>query len=380
MTLVPDTIEALADIVRDAGAGRRTMEIVGGGTRAGFGRPVVADDQLCTAGLQGITIYEPAELVMSARAGTPLSQIEGELQAHGQMLAFEPVDHRPILGSQGTPTIAGAFAVNASGHRRVVSGAARDHLLGAQLVNGRGELIRAGGRVMKNVTGLDMTKLMAGAFGTLGILAEVTFKVLPRPETSSTLVISMADGQQAVDLMTRAMGSPYDVSGAAWRHHEVLLRLEGFERSVEYRVSALADLLGRNDSVVRAAASEQAWRSIADLSALDATVPQEIWRVSVAPSRAPALLASVPAACRTMLDWSGGLIWIACDAALEQVLRQAVERLGGHATLLRASAERRTAVDVFHPLKPGVLALTRGIKHSFDPDGIFNPGRMYGGI
>ena len=380
MTLIPDTIEALADIVRDAGAGRRTIEIVGGGTRTGFGRPVVADNQLSTAGLQGITIYEPAELVMSARTGTPLSQIEGELQAHGQMLAFEPVDHRFILGSQGTPTIAGAFAVNASGPRRVVSGAARDHLLGAQLVNGRGEIIGAGGRVMKNVTGLDMTKLMAGAFGTLGVLAEVTFKVLPRPETSSTLVISVADGQQAVDLMTRAMGSPYDVSGAAWRQHEVLLRLEGFERSVEYRVGALAALLGRNDSVIRAAASEQLWRAIADLSALDAKVPQEIWRVSVAPSRAPALLASVPAACRTMLDWSGGLIWIACGAALEQVLRQAVERLGGHATLLRASADRRATVDVFHPPKPGVLALTRGIKHSFDPDGIFNPGRMYGGI
>ncbi|HWU16972.1 MAG TPA: glycolate oxidase subunit GlcE [Devosia sp.] len=377
MIHAPQTTDQAVDIVRDNVAHRRTLGIRGGGTRQSLGRDVSADDELSVAGLTGITLYEPAELVMSARVGTPLAAIEQQLLSRGQMMAFEPPDYRAVLGSDGVPTIGGVFATNASGPRRVVSGAARDHLLGVTLVNGRGEFIRAGGRVMKNVTGLDVTKLACGAYGTLGLMTEVTFKVLPRPAFERTLLLQAESLTDALALMTGALASPFEVSGAAFRNQEVLLRLEGFPNSVDYRVGALGKLLGRQARTMDGEESTAAWQAVSSLAALQAPSNAEIWRVSVAPSKAAALLEQLPANCRLLLDWSGGLVWVATSTPLEDVLRPAAKKAGGHAMLFRASADRRHTISPFQPLAAGNKRLTQGLKASLDPSGIFNPGKMY---
>jgi len=377
MMHLPDTQDGALEIVRGSIASRRSLRIVGGSTRSTLGREIAVDDEVNVSRLTGITLYEPAELVMSARAGTPLAEIELTLEARGQMMAFEPPDWHAVLQADGVPTVGGVFAVNASGPRRVASGAARDHLLGVTFVNGRGELHRAGGRVMKNVTGLDVTKLVCGAYGTLGLMTEVTFKVLPRPAFEQTLVLDEPDAAAAVDLMTQAMGSPFEVSGAAWRDEQVLLRIEGFSESVRYRIGALSGLLNREGGTQEGEESSATWRRVQTLEALDVLADAEIWRVSVAPSKAAAVLAPLPTGHSLLLDWSGGLIWVATRQPLEQQLRPAIGKLGGHATLFRASAERRHAVSPFHPLPASTKRLTRGLKASLDPSGIFNPGKMY---
>ena len=377
----PSSLNQITEIVRAAAADRSTIEIEGAGTRKGLGRPVQAPTNISMLAHSGITLYEPAELVMSARAGTPLLDIKRELDARGQMLAFEPADYRGIYGSAGTPTIGGVFATNTSGPRRLISGAARDHLLGATVVNGRGQTIRTGGRVMKNVTGLDLSKLMCGAFGTLGVLSEVTFKVLPRPSTNATLVIEATNPQEAVVLMTRAMNSPFEISGAAYWRTKVFLRIEGFSDSVEYRLNALVSWLKRSGEIERDRASEVVWQSIRDLADLETSLDAELWKVSVAPSKAPLVLSALPADLSVLLDWSGGLLWISGgDEFLDHPLREKVGALGGHATLIRASAQRRSSASVFHPVSTTLDRLTRGLKESFDPMGIFNPGRMYEGV
>ena len=373
----PDTQDGALDIIRGSIADRRSLRIIGGGTRSALGRAVAADEELSVSRLTGITLYEPAELVMSARTGTPLAEIEQTLEARGQMMAFEPPDWRAVLQADGVPTIGGVFAVNASGPRRVASGAARDHLLGVTFINGRGELHRAGGRVMKNVTGLDVTKLVCGAYGTVGLMTEVTFKVLPRAGFEQTLVIDEADAATAVDLMTRAMGSPFEVSGAAWRNEQVLLRIEGVAQSVRYRIGSLSSRLRREGVIVEGEQSSSIWRGVRTLEALDTQADTEIWRISVAPSKASAVLQAIPADANLLLDWSGGLIWVATRQPLERQLRPAAAQLGGHAMLFRAEAERRHAVLPFHPLPAATKRLTQGLKASLDPSGLFNPGKMY---
>jgi glycolate oxidase FAD binding subunit len=377
MTYAPQSEGEAREIVRGAIEANRTMRIVGGGTRQTVGREIAADDELSVSGLTGITLYEPAELVMSARAGTPLVSIEQELASRGQMMAFEPPDFRSALGSAGISTIGGIFATNASGPRRVVSGAARDHLLGTTLINGRAEIIRAGGRVMKNVTGLDVTKLVCGAYGTLGLMTEVTFKVLPRPASEQTLVLDVGSPADAVVLMNNALGTPFEVSGAASWNGKVLLRVEGAAESVRYRTGALLKLLARHGRTIEAEESASAWEAVKTVTALGATESAEIWRLSVAPSKAGAMLAHLPADCRLLLDWSGGLVWVATDTPLEDVLRPAAEKADGHAMLFRARPERRTAVSPFHPIPAGAKRLTQGLKASLDPSGMFNPGKMY---
>ncbi|MEL7414796.1 MAG: FAD-binding protein, partial [Pseudomonadota bacterium] len=215
MTLSPTTEDALSAAIADARAASTPLEIVGGGTRLGLGKPVQASDQLSTRGLSGITLYEPGALTLVAQAGTPLAEIEEALARENQRLAFEPMDHRALLGSEGEPTIGGVVAANVSGPRRVQAGACRDSLIGVRFVDGRGTVLKNGGRVMKNVTGYDLVKLMAGSYGTLGILTEVSFKVLPAPEARQVLLFDGLDVAQAVACMTEAMGSPYDLSGAA---------------------------------------------------------------------------------------------------------------------------------------------------------------------
>ena len=390
-TYQPRSEAEAATLIGEAAARRERLRLVGGGTRAGIGRPAQDEATLSSAGLTGITLYEPAELVIAARAGTPLAEVEARLAEGGQMLPFEPMDHRPLLGSTGEPTIGAVAAGNVSGPRRIAGGAARDSLIGVRFVNGRGEAVKSGGRVMKNVTGLDLVKLMAGSWGTLGFLTEVTFKVLPVPERTATLALAGLDDARAVEAMSVALGSPFEITGAAHLPEGIdgpartLLRIEGFSASVDYRLGQLTRLLrGFTPPATREgeeAASQ--WRAVRDVLPF-AGGDEAVWRLSTAPGRGPAVAAAIAAArpARWFYDWGGGLIWLATPAtgdAGAEVVRAALAQ-GGHATLVRAPDAVRAAVPVFEPLSEPLMRITTGLKAAHDPIGLFNPGRMYAGI
>ena len=325
----PTSEEEIAAVVADAASSGMPLEILGGGTRRGVGRPLQAATTLDMSGHSGITAYNPAELVMSAKAGTPLSLIEEELDRNGQMLTFEPMDHRPILGGEGEPTIGGVFAANVSGPRRLIAGAARDSLLGVRFVSGRGEVIKSGGRVMKNVTGLDLVKLMAGSWGTLGVLSEVTFKVLPKPETTATLVVSGLNDAEAAAAMAAAMALPVEVSSAAHLPVSVvnrflggkldwepatLLRLEGLSESVLVRKDKLAKAMAAfgDSRLLNAQESAVIWREVRDVLPFTQHHDKPLWRVSVAPSAGHELVAALRlnTGVDAFYDWQGGLVWL----------------------------------------------------------------------
>jgi glycolate oxidase FAD binding subunit len=306
------------------------------------------------------------------------------------MLPFEPMDHRAIFGTKGEPTIGAVVAANVSGPRRVVVGACRDHLIGVRFVNGAGEIIKSGGRVMKNVTGLDLVKLQAGAHGTLGVLTEVTFKVLPKPETTATMVFDGLSEADAVAAMSAALGSPFEISGAAHLPAEVagekaqtLLRFENFVASIDYRFKALAELLKRFGSPRRVdgTASAKLWTDIRDCQLLATPRETALWRISVKPSDAPEVASRMRSGlddAKLFFDWGGGLIWLATASVKDAgaaVIRAAVKGKG-HGTLVRASDSIRASVPVFEPEAAAVAALSRRIKSSFDPAGLINPGRM----
>ncbi len=395
MTLHIPTTEAQAcAIVKSVIESATPLSIIGGDTRSGLGRPTQTQSTLSSAGLTGITLYEPAEMVIGARAGTPLAQVQETLADRGQMLPFEPMDHRPLLGSEGEPTIGAVAAGNISGPRRINAGAARDSLIGIRLVNGRGEAIKSGGRVMKNVTGLDLVKLVAGSHGTLGFLTEVIFRVLPVPERIVTLVWRGLSDQAAIALLSGALGSPFEPMAAAHLPEGIgadqartLLRLENFTASIDYRgheLSALLRLHGTPE-MVEGEASTELWRDVRDARFFAGT-DEAVWRLSVAPTHGPlataAIAARVPGA-RWFYDWGGGLVWLAVpagDDAAAGAVRTALKPLGGHATLVRAPAAIRATVPVFEPLAQPLMRVTAEIKTSFDPAGIFEPGRMYAGI
>ncbi|MCO8144060.1 FAD-binding protein [Rhodovulum tesquicola] len=396
----PGTEAELAEAVA-AAAG--PLRILGGGTRP-VGRPVEGE-ALSVAGLSGVVLYEPGALTLVVRAGTPLEEVERVLAGEGQRLAFEPMDHRVLLGGSGVPTIGGVVAGNVSGPRRVQAGACRDSLIGVRFVDGRGAVIRNGGRVMKNVTGYDLVKLMAGSRGTLGVLSEVAFKLLPVPESVATVTLHGADGARAFEAMTRAMKSPFEVSGAAWLpgKGEVHLRLEGFAGSVAYRAGRLRALLaGPGEVTVETGAEANArlWRAIRDVEALAGHA--FVWRVSMAPGAMRAgLRADLDRTARfdRVVDWAGGLCWIgmteaqAADYAPRFGAADAVagairfhrdlqaemadpELGGGHATLVKGPEALRAAVPVFQPELAPLAALARGLRAQFDPRGILNPGLM----
>lgn len=357
----------LSDMIRAAQA---PLRVAGGGTRV-IGRPVIGQ-VLQTGGLSGITLYEPGALTLVVKAGTPLAEVEVALASENQRLPFEPADMRALLQRDGVPTVGGMVAANASGPRRVQVGACRDSLIGVRFVDGAGAIIRNGGRVMKNVTGYDLVKLMAGSWGTLGVLSECSFKLLPVPETEATLLSDALDAVRAVDLMSRALGTPFEVNGAARdRAGRVGLRIEGFAEQVRYRLGALQETLGGDWTVLEGDASRDLWTAIRDVTEF-AEVPGDVWRISTRPSAAPELVALM--GCPVVMDWGGGLIWALVPEGTD--LRARLGTYEGHATLIRASEATRSNLPVFQPEAAPVAALSAGLRAKFDPRGILNAGLM----
>ena len=376
--MTPKSESALAEAVKAAAAKKTPLHIKGGGTRAGLGHGVTGE-VLNTSGLKGISLYEPGALTIVAAAGTPLETVEKTLAKENQRLAFEPMDHRALYGTNGKPTIGGVVAANVSGPRRIQAGACRDSLIGVRFVNGEGAVIKNGGRVMKNVTGYDLVKLMAGSHGTLGVLTEVAFKVLPAPEASALVSIAGLDPARAVDAMSAALTSPFDVTGAAHQaagEPVTMIRVEGFEGSVKYRAGQLKELLGRFGEVdvsLNGKANEQAWADVRDVK-LVADGEGDVWRISVKPSDGPAVVACLPGGAVVQMDWGGGQVWARVAAGTD--VRKLIGGTSGHATLVRADEATRNRLGVFHPEPPALAAISKGLRAKFDPHGILNPGRM----
>lgn len=397
--LRPMSEEEVVAAVVEARASRMPLAPAGHGSKSGLGVPV-KHRKLDLSGLSGVTLYEPAELVMSAKAGTPLDEIVRMLDENGQELAFEPPLRNLLWGGDRAGTIGGLVMSALSGPRRIKAGAVRDHVLGVRAVSGRGEAFKAGGRVVKNVTGYDLSKGLVGSFGTLAVLTEVTVKVMPKAETEATLVLAGLAPSRAIEALTAAMGAPVDVSGAAYlpflpidvpglSEGATILRLEGFAPSVDERFDRLAGMLARFGTARRLdrAESGRAWRAVRDLEPVAAAPFDTIWRVSVKPTMGPDVAWHLgEAGGRALLvDWSGGLVWIGTDstdrAGLDREVRSAVDAAGGgHATLMRAPEELRRRVPVFQPQPMALATLARRLKATFDPDGILNPGRMGEGL
>ena len=389
----PKDERELADVVAAAAAREEPLEIVAGGSKRGLGRPLQTPHTLDVAAFSGIRSYEPEELVVTAGAATPMAEIEAALDKAGQMLAFEPPDWRALLGSgDASPTLGGVISCNMAGPRRIKQGAARDHFLGFRGVSGRGEAFKAGGKVVKNVTGYDLCKLIAGSYGTLVALTELTMKVLPRPEDARSILVRGLDDATAQRAMSEALNSSHEVSGAAHLPQGesgrdkplTLLRLEGPEPSVAARVTALAAELKTFGAIeeARGADSLRLWRSLRDAAPFAALADRAVWRVSVPPTAGPAVAAEVARRldARHFFDWGGGLVWLAVAGAEDggaAAIRAALGGSGGHATLIRGAPALRNAVAVFQPQMPALAALSRRVKESFDPKRVLNRGRMY---
>ncbi|PLX36131.1 MAG: glycolate oxidase subunit GlcE [Hyphomicrobiales bacterium] len=403
-TFKPRDQKDVADVVAWAIAEEKPLDVRGHGSKAGLGRPSQSAYTLDLSGLSGIAFYEPEELVLGAKAGTPLAEIVAALDEKGQMLAFEPMDFGPLYGVEpGKGTLGGTYAANVSGPRRLQAGAARDHALGIAGVSGRGEAFKSGGRVMKNVTGYDLTKGLAGSYGTLAVMTDITIKVVPKPETLATVVVPELAAETAARAMATAMGSPFEVSAAAHLPSAVVagldgveegraatvLRLEGFGPSVSYRAGKLVELLKPFGNAYRLdeKASTALWAEIRDVRPFAGADERPLWRVSVAPTAGAgvveAITRAVPGA-RAFYDWAGGLVWLELPLAGEahaDAVRGAIAVAGGgHATLIRADAATRAAVPVFQPQPAGLAALSARLKAQYDPHGILNPGRMVAGV
>ncbi|MGB6117980.1 MAG: glycolate oxidase subunit GlcE [Mesorhizobium sp.] len=398
MHFTPSTSAETLDAVRWAVAEEQPVEVVGSGSKKGIGRPIQTEHTLDLSKLTGVTLYEPEELVLSARAGTPLAEIDTLLAERGQELAFEPMDYSRLLdletGEGKAGTIGGVLAANLSGPRRLKAGAARDHILGINAVSGRGEAFKSGGRVVKNVTGYDLSKAMAGSWGTLAVVTDLTFKVLPRAEMETTVLLRGLDDERAVAAMALALGSSAEVSaaahlpmlmsdgvaGAVGPDAATVLRVEGFGPSVVYRVNMLRDLFGGHVSTVEDVASRALWADIRDVAPFADGTRRPVWRVSMAPSQGWRLVAELRmhVAVSAFYDWQGGLVWLRMEHEPEAAALRAMIRHfgGGHATLVRATPSVRASTEVFEPAQPGLAALAQRLKSEFDPRGILNPGRM----
>ncbi len=403
--LKPRDAAEVEQAVQWAIAGGKTLEIVGRGSKRLIGRAAQWDMTLDLSGLSGVTLYEPAELVLSAKAGTSLSEIKALLAANGQELAFEPMDYGPLLGgAPSSATIGGVLSSNLSGPRRIKAGAARDHFLGVTAVSGRGETFKSGGRVVKNVTGYDLCKLLAGSWGTLAAMTDVTVKALPRAETERTVLVLGVDEAAAGKLMTAVMGSFADASAAAHLASPLAeriaetaaagsavtaFRLEGVAPSVAHRQAVLEELTrpyGRL-GILEEALSRTFWRAICDATPFAAAGPagaRDVWRISTAPARGVEIGRALVerAEAEVLYDWAGGLIWAALPSSgdAKSGLVRSIVANRGHATLIRAPAAVRAAVDVFEPETPALAALTKRVREGFDPRGVLNPGRMWAGV
>jgi glycolate oxidase FAD binding subunit len=404
-TLRPRDAKDVAQAVEWAAGEGKTLEIVGVGSKRRICRAAQWDLTLDLSGLTGVTLYEPEELVLSARAGTPITEIDALIGSKGQELAFEPIDCGPLFGAGANKgTLGGVLAANIAGPRRIKSGAARDHFLGVSAVSGRGETFKSGGRVVKNVTGYDLCKVLAGSWGTLAAMTDVTVKVLPRAETEQTLIAFGLDDRTAVKAMAAALGSPADVSAAAHMPAGVApqvagaaaagrsvtaLRLEGVGPSVAARRAGLEALLKPDGELIAISerASHALWQAVRDVTPFEPPASGPVlplWRISTAPSRGPEIVTQVAAQCEAaaLYDWGGGLVWLEIAGRADagaRFVRRATAACGGHATLYRADAAVRASVDVFEPQAPALAALTRRVKEGFDPKGILGPGRMYAG-
>lgn len=392
-TLAPQTADQVQEAVAAAVSAAEPLEVIGGGTKRAIAPPTQTGYVLDLSQLSGIVSYEPEELVLTLRPGTAMDELAETLEAAGQMLAFEPPDFTPLLGAAGTATFGGTFGTNFAGPRRLTAGAVRDHMLGITAVSGRGESFKAGGRVVKNVTGYDLARALCGSWGTLAVATELTVKVLPRPQTETTIALTGLAPGAAVKAMSRAMGSTADVSGAAHLPPNVVasalpgadaahtvLRLEGFGPSVAARAEALRALFkGEPLVAIEADASRALWRAVRDVSAFVGTAGA-VWRISVAPTDGPAVAAAAPAGSRILFDWAGGLVWVEAPAvgdAGAAALRGAIGAAGGgHATLIRAPADLRSTIATFHNPVVNVRALSERLRAAFDPNAILNPGRL----
>ena len=395
-----DTDEIVAFLRERSGVGAPVF-LRGGGSKVGFGRPHRDGETILDlTGLSGITLYEPGELVLTARAGTKLSDITAAIAEHGQCLAFEPPEFGSLFGNEATSTLGGAVAAGWSGPRRIKAGAVRDHVLGALAVGGEGEVFKSGGRVVKNVTGFDLPKLLTGSHGTLAAMTDITIKVLPAPEATRTLVILGLDDGAAIRLLCDVLGGPYEVAGAAHlsaataRRSAIgsiarsgasatLIRLEGFGPSVTDRFAALEARLGPGHQTIAFDRDEciLQWREIRDVAPL---VVQDriVWRLSLPPTDAVRTVAAVKAITEAdaFYDWGGGLVWLSTPAGGASTDAHAglVRSLlpAGHATLMRAPADIRAQAAVFQPAAPALAALQARVKSAFDPAGILAPGFM----
>jgi glycolate oxidase FAD binding subunit len=373
----PESEAELAALIM---AARQPFCVQSHGTKQHLGHEVDAD--ILTLRLfSGVTLYEPEELVIEVGAGTPLADVENILAQNNQCLGFEPPDYSALSDLRQRGSIGAVLACNLSGPRRLTAGAARDHILGLRGVSGRGEIFKGGGRVVKNVTGYDMPRLLAGSFGTLAALTSVTFKVLPMPETEVTLLVHAKDVAHAGAVMRSAMQLPFDVSSAANVPGQgVYLRLEGIGPSVADRQLKLQAKLMSETIVLEKEKSSLLWQSLRDLKPLAGAGDEVLWRISVAPEQGPRLIEKLQQAfdLRYMMDWSGGLVWLAVPLANDgqaHVIRNLVK--SGHATVMQAGTALRRRIAVFQPQPPGLAALTARVKQAFDPGSLLNPGRMY---
>ncbi|MCD2472501.1 glycolate oxidase subunit GlcE [Jiella sp. MQZ9-1] len=397
--LHPQSEDELREIVAAAVSAQEPLAVEGTGSKRGLGRPVQAARTLSLAKLSGVTLYEPEELVLSAKAGTPIAEIEALVDANHQRLEFEPLDYGPLHGAApGEGTLGGVVACNLAGPRRLKQGAARDHILGVRAVSGRAELFKSGGRVVKNVTGYDLSKGLTGSYGTLAVMSEITIKVLPKSETETTLVLRGLSDAEAAGAMAASMGSPAEVSGAAHlpmylaarvmdgalgEAAATVIRIEGFGPSVAARSAHLGQALERVGKLERleAEASRALWRDVRDVRPFVDGSDKPVWRLSVTPTSGHAIVMSLrmQAAIDAFYDWQGGLVWLRMEAGEPEaeLIRQTIARFGGgHATLVRAPETVRAATAVFQPQEPGLAGLSKRLKAQFDPQGVLNPGRM----
>jgi glycolate oxidase FAD binding subunit len=374
---VQQAIDQLSATIREAAAQKHPLCIRGGGTKDFYGGEI-RGYRLNTGECRGIVSYEPTELVITARAGTPLVEVEGTLRENGQMLAFEPPHFGdipsplpPLPSGEGNivpserknrmATLGGCIAAGLSGPRRPYAGAVRDYVLGVRLLDGKGDDLKFGGQVMKNVAGYDVSRLMAGSLGTLGLLLEVSLKVLPRPVAEATLHLSCSEAE-AIALMNDWAGKPLPLTATAYRGGDLGVRLSGSRPGVD---AALRKLGG---TPADPAAAERFWTGIREHTDPFFTGGGPLWRLSVKPTTP---LLGVPG--QSLIEWGGGLRWLKSDADAKTI-RDAAARAGGHATLFRGG---NRSGGVFQPLAPALMRIHRGLKQAFDPAGILNPGRLY---